>query len=248
MLRSSFSFFSCLVAGGLVVSTAGSASAQSYPNGYVTGASNVSVPPAPGAATSQPLQAIPETANGGQNGSPVYYEYCPPQGRHAGHGGHGHYVRTFSPPVKRPIYRTGVAYYKMWPNSWTGNEGAYPVTNHQYPTVYMPTDTTQLGYYYQHVPYWQPRQGMVPPPPVPSQWHTTIAQSQFHGHAPAGKIFGYAPTAVPVSPTPATAPYGNPGIAPTPVGIPPAPVDAGVQPSSGGLERSAGQPMLIPIN
>jgi hypothetical protein len=26
-----------------------------------------------------------------------------------------------------------------------------------YPTVYQPTDTTQLGYYYQYVPSWQPR-------------------------------------------------------------------------------------------
>jgi hypothetical protein len=26
-----------------------------------------------------------------------------------------------------------------------------------YPTVYQPTDTTQLGYYYNYVPTWQPR-------------------------------------------------------------------------------------------
>jgi len=236
MLRGSLSLCSCLFAGGLVVSGAAPVFAQGYDGTGIVRVSDQNIPPSP------TVQPVPENGsyNGGYSGE-TYYENCPPGA--AGHGGHQRYVRTFSPPVKRPIYRTGVAYQKMWPNHWSGT-GAAPVSNYQYPTVYMPTDTTQLGYYYQHVPYWQPRQGMVPPPPVPSQWHTTIAQSMYDGHAPAGKIFGTAPTAMPVSPNPTST---QQGYGPTPVEIPSEPVTPVIQPSAG-LEKSISQPSLIPIN
>lgn len=39
------------------------------------------------------------------------------------------------------------------------------------PMVYLPTDTTQLGYYYQHVPTWVPKPRMIPPYPYPSNFH-----------------------------------------------------------------------------
>ena len=45
-------------------------------------------------------------------------------------------------------------------------------------SVYMPTDTTQLGYYYQATPRWQARQGMVPLTPTPSLWHRQLCQGQ----------------------------------------------------------------------
>src|SRR5690606_22022975 len=61
--------------------------------------------------------------------------------------------------------------------------------------VYMPTDTTQLGYYYQHVPYWLPRPNAVPPAPRPADWHVSMCQLETHGH-PAGVIIGTAPTAI----------------------------------------------------
>lgn len=40
-------------------------------------------------------------------------------------------------------------------------------------TVYWPTDTTQLGYYYQQVPRWMPNPAMIPGPPNPAEWHQT---------------------------------------------------------------------------
>ncbi len=255
MLRGSHSVFSCLVAGGLAVSVTSSASAQHYPQAGaysqagVVRVSDINVPPVPGATSN--LQPVPENGAPYNNGE-AYYDNCPPYGQGYGYGSrNGNYVRTFSPPVKRPIYRAGVAYNKMWPDQWTG-QTANRATNYQYPTVYMPTDTTQLGYYYQHVPYWQPREGMVPPPPVPSQWHTTIAQSQYQGHAPAGKFFGTAPTAVPASPTPAPTHMTTPapvGATPLPTDIPSLPVEptSNIIPAPG-LERSASQPLLFPIN
>jgi len=46
--------------------------------------------------------------------------------------------------------------YTSWQpdRAFTQSGGRLP-TN--YPTVYHPTDTTQLGYYYNYVPTWQPR-------------------------------------------------------------------------------------------
>ena len=46
------------------------------------------------------------------------------------------------------------------------------------PMVYQPTDTTQLGYYYQHVPFWQPMPNRLPPRPIPAQWHITAPAVQ----------------------------------------------------------------------
>lgn len=79
--------------------------------------------------------------------------------------GHG-----WCPPSKYPVSpRAGVAYIKYWPTYWSGQGPGEPI---QYnPVVYTPTDTTQLGYYYQHVPQWYRMPGMIPPKPHPSQWH-----------------------------------------------------------------------------
>ncbi len=86
-------------------------------------------------------------------------------------------ARTYSPdygwsrPVKRPVLnRIPVQYYKMDPDYWYGDprafEGAY-----QFPIVYQPTDTTQLGFSYARVPTWQPNPAMLPAPPWPSVYH-----------------------------------------------------------------------------
>jgi hypothetical protein len=48
--------------------------------------------------------------------------------------------------------------------------------------VYQPTDTTQLGFYYQHVPFWMPDPSRLPPRPIPAQWNIT---------APAGQGYNY---------------------------------------------------------
>ncbi|WP_437187771.1 hypothetical protein SH668x_001181 [Planctomicrobium sp. SH668] len=168
---------------------------------------------------------------------------------------------VFSPPVKRPIYRTPVSYQKGFPDSWTGQGQPVGGPVYQARTVYMPTDTTQLGYYYQTVPYWQPRPGAIPPPPVPSQWHTRMDQMQTYGRHPAGKIFGTAPTAIPADsysalwdsngvppePTRVLNPSVDPNVPADPVAPPiqSAPVS---EPSGTALEKSASQPQLFPIN
>lgn len=76
----------------------------------------------------------------------------------------------YSIPGKWPIHRRGVQYQSLFPQQWysayTGNYGIVGA-----PQVYTPTDTTQLGYYYQHVPYWQPSPNPLPARPVPAQWH-----------------------------------------------------------------------------
>lgn len=75
-------------------------------------------------------------------------------------------------PQKHALHRIPVQYQRYWPNKWYGQPGYGPGKNaRRYPTVYMPTDTTQLGYYYQTVPQWRPNPSMLPPAPRPSQWH-----------------------------------------------------------------------------
>jgi len=65
--------------------------------------------------------------------------------------------RTFNDGWGIPSSRlTAAGSYASWypdqPYSQSG--GKLPV---RYPTIYHPTDTTQLGYYYNYVPSWQPR-------------------------------------------------------------------------------------------
>lgn len=73
-------------------------------------------------------------------------------------------------PGRFPIERIPVQYLRYYPAVWYGLPGStLPVVA---PQVHMPTDTTQLGFYYQRVPTWMPVPGMVPPPPIPSQLHT----------------------------------------------------------------------------
>ncbi|WP_437192261.1 hypothetical protein [Planctomicrobium sp. SH527] len=243
MLRRPTQLFTGLLAGGLITWAAAPAFAQSINQEGIIRISDSS-PAASGTPAPATIQPVPES--GAYYGQPGEYSDCP-DGRWGGR--HGQNGRWFSPPVKRPIYRQGVSYYKNWPNGWAGTQGGPAPTNYQYPTVYMPTDTTQLGYYYQHVPYWQPRQGMVPVPPIPREWHTTVAESYYTGRHPAGKILGTAPTAIPIQPTPATLPSGANGPA-VPLESVPAtetPIESVIQPSAG-LERADSTPSLIPIN
>jgi hypothetical protein len=160
----------------------------------------------------------------------------------------------FAPPVKRPIYRAGVAYQKGFPDCWTGAPQT-GIPGQRVPTVYMPTDTTQLGYYYQHVPYWQPEYNAIPPAPRPADWHVSMCQTQVVGH-PAGVVLGTAPrvTIVPAmaaGPTPAAARSAEP--LPIPAadgeGLPPAPalIDPAVMFAPGsGLTPASDLPQFLP--
>jgi hypothetical protein len=57
-------------------------------------------------------------------------------------------------------------YNQWWPGSWTGQPGVGPAP--VFPMVYQPTDTTQLGFYSLHVPYWSSHPGILPPAPAPN--------------------------------------------------------------------------------
>lgn len=129
----------------------------------------------------------------------------------------------FCPPAKRPIYYRPVAYTQNYPPNWSGQAG-YPAQTAGGPapySVYWPTDTTQLGYYYQQVPQWYPNPGMYPStPPNPGEWHQTVCQQggcptcprgprfpQFIGNAPVlpyPGAAGYCPTCRPGQTYPAT--------------------------------------------
>jgi len=231
MFRIRICFTSCLTAGGLFIAAASPVCAQSFePAGVIRVSDSVSPAPIPAGSS---------LANSAD---------CPPGG-YGYEAGYGHRQQRdgyrFSPPVKRPIYRSPVSYTKGFSDAWTGNAPAAQGQTYQAPTVYMPTDTTQLGYYYQVVPYWQPKPGAVPPPPIPSQWHTTVGQLPTYGRHPAGVVYGTAPTAIPSSPTPP--PWGPRGLPPAPEPAPASlqPTPAASQPAA--LERSPSSPSLLPI-
>lgn len=77
----------------------------------------------------------------------------------------------FSVPGKYPIHRRGVQYQHYFPNQWLGAGNGQVGGGMAYPMAYMPTDTSQLGFYYQHVPFWTPQPNPLPARPVPAQWH-----------------------------------------------------------------------------
>ncbi len=84
-------------------------------------------------------------------------------------------------PVKVPVVRRGVTYYRYHPEQWYGTGTPAAGQYRTYPQVYSPTDTTQLGYTYQQVPYWQPAPYRLPQPPVPPQWHVRDPHRGYHG-------------------------------------------------------------------
>ncbi len=127
---------------------------------------------------------------------------CPtgncPQGRGCKFG--EHYCKHspdygYSPPAKYPLHRRGVEYDRYYPSQWYGAGADY--SQSQAPMVYQATDTTQLGFYYQHVPYWRPMPERLPPRPIPSQWHITpppVEASGFcrNGYGNYGNYGGYS--------------------------------------------------------
>ncbi len=133
-------------------------------------------------------------------------------------------------PTKVPVVRRGVTYYRYWPEQWHGTGSPAAGQYRSYPQVYSPTDTTQLGYTYQQVPYWQPA-NRLPQPPVPSQWHVRDGHRGYHGrwHDCYTPIHHHQPTNVAYW----VEPLGNqawtqamPAQPAGPVGCPPAPAPA----------------------
>lgn len=120
-----------------------------------------------------------------------YVENCPVSGGYVvdGYGAGGyetgdHVVHgpgyTYGPPQHRPVVRYPVVYTKWYPDRWYGTPGPPQVS--PAPMVYMPTDTTQMGYYYQVVPRWQPRHN-----PYPKPWFVRereVTYGGYHGGYP----------------------------------------------------------------
>jgi hypothetical protein len=123
-------------------------------------------------------------------------------------------ITNIRPAVLAPIGRTDIAYQKYWPNAWNPNRAAIVESRpiQVRPMVYQPTDTTQLGFYYQHVPYWTYQPGRLPPPPVP-RWGFSYTASAY-GPPPVTQ------STTTITPTPELAPAPAPSIQ----SAPPAPI------------------------
>lgn len=95
---------------------------------------------------------------------------CPPL------GGYDAYLPPdygWQAPVAYPVQRVPVGYNRWYPNQWYGLPGSQktPVA----PVAFMPTDTTQLGYYHQQVPTWRPlAPGTLPGAPDPRLLHNRV--------------------------------------------------------------------------
>ncbi|MDP1797770.1 MAG: hypothetical protein Q8K78_09825 [Planctomycetaceae bacterium] len=153
--------------------------AQDLPSAGVVRISDRAVKPAgmqvPGQFHAMPAAAMMGQPHGGFGGD------CPEcyggGGKHGGSGSFKERYCTHSPdhgfsvPGKWPIHRRGVQYTNFYPHTWAGTEGPAVGEVPQYPMAYMPTDTTQLGFYSQHVPFWQPQPNPMPRRPIPAQWH-----------------------------------------------------------------------------
>ncbi len=136
----------------------------------------------------------------------------------------------WAPPVKYPIREVPVSYYRYWPNRWYGEPGAgLPANAPRFPVVYMPSDTTQLGIYYQRVPTWQPNPAMIPPAPWPSVWHRRDCPNAMRNAALVqGVVTEAQPTMGPAQsePTLAPQPETQPATPPQLESQPPAPPQA----------------------
>ena len=84
--------------------------------------------------------------------------------------------RDWTAPENRYLERSPVIFPRMYPEKFYGQHGPKtPGPVRRYSIIPLPTDTSQQGFYYMHVPSWQPRAGMLPPIPRPSRWHNRPA-------------------------------------------------------------------------
>lgn len=128
---------------------------------------------------------------------------------------------SWCPPGKIRIRRERVQYWKYYPNYWSGKGPGAP---RQYaPMVYTPTDTSQLGFYYQHAPSWTSQPWRIPGAPHPAAWHNKYCGTCNQG----GRGYyehqgGYCPSCQ-NQPGPAVHPREPqlaPGKAPSPIELP----------------------------
>lgn len=211
-----------------------------------------------------------------RNGECRHYAAARCNGGHCGFGGNPHYGHCglgcwlnahspyhrctvppdhgFAPPAQRPIWPTPALYGRMF----AGQPGAAVDPAYRHPMVYMPTDTTQLGFYYQQVPYWQWRPGMIPDVPHPDEWHTPYTGVVFTGFEDAASYHaeqGCPPDGRPVDGSIVNGPVGIPTVPSLPPGeaIESAPVPLhevnppySAEPITPQLVPPAGQDELVP--
>ena len=121
----------------------------------------------------------------------------------------------WAPPGKVAMWRKPVTYNKFFPDCWTGQPGIPAGAGMRASQVYMPTDTTQLGFYYQTVPQWQPVRGMVPGAPNPNDWHQPLCQPNCGNVVGASAESVNCPNGCPAA-APEAAPAAQPEKAPEP--------------------------------
>jgi hypothetical protein len=126
------------------------------------------------------------------------------------------------PPAVWPVASTPNTYQYYWAPQLMGVPAASVQPAAVYPMIYHPTDTTQLGFSYQHVPRWGYRPEMLPPAPTP---YWPLGQHTAYGSG-YGSVESYGtttPTTVTSPVTPAS-PVTPSTITPTPV-TPVAPIN-----------------------
>jgi hypothetical protein len=105
-------------------------------------------------------------------------------------GSKGYPDKGWAPPASVPIIRNNAEYSRYWPEQWYGSPGFAATPS---PMVFMPTDTTQLGFGYQQVPFWRRTAASYPPIPDPAMYHTRTGAMR----APYGYPLLYQPIMVP---------------------------------------------------
>lgn len=134
-------------------------------------------------ASAQQASSCPNCDNGGAAAAPVYttgtWQYADCEECDNGHcrGCHCQCTKSWpdkgwNAPARLPVNRDGIWYHNYWPQAWYGNRGGGFISD--VPTVYQPTDTTQLGYSYAKVPTWSAGNHAIPPIPCPSRFHSRV--------------------------------------------------------------------------
>jgi hypothetical protein len=136
------------------------------------------------------------------------------------------------PPATWGLSRTPNTYRYYWNTQLAGipSQGGQ-----QFPMVYQPTDTTQMGFYYQSVPRWQYRPEMLPPPPAPN-WPLGMNSAYGNGGGYGGTYgAGYgggapvtSPTYAPTNAQPIPATQAAPTEPQAPAVAPPPPAEPAV--------------------
>ena len=123
------------------------------------------------------------------------------------------------PPAAWGLSRTPNTYRYYWNSQLAGvpSVGGGP-----YPMVYQPTDTTQMGFYYQAVPRWQYRPEMLPQAPAPN-W--PLGMNSAVGTYNTGYVAGTVNTTPAVNAQPVPVTPANP---PAPAVAPPPPAEPAV--------------------